>query len=60
MATKISIDISDSLFFKITSELEFLGYESVEDLVRDSVQLRVESLLQLIALSQSSHGPPIR
>ncbi len=54
MEETISLKIDDALFSLINSKLEYLGYETLEDLVKDAFQLRVEALLQLAALSQSS------
>jgi predicted CopG family antitoxin len=46
--------LDDAYFTLIKEKLPYLGYESLDDLVKDAVQLRVEDLLRLIALSQSS------
>jgi len=54
MQENVNVILDDFLFSLIKEKLPYLGYESVEDLVKDAFQLRVEDLLRLIALSQSS------
>lgn len=54
MQGNVNVVLDDFFFNLIKEKLPFLKYESLDDLVKDAVQCRVEVLLQLIALSQSS------
>jgi hypothetical protein len=54
MQRNVDVVLDDFLFNLIKEKLPFLKYESIDDLVKDAVQYRVEVLLQLVALSQSS------
>ena len=55
MQKRVTVYVDNEIFALITSKLPFLGYETVEDLVKDALALRLEVLLQLLVSSQSVH-----
>ncbi|MCW4018344.1 MAG: hypothetical protein NWF00_06660 [Candidatus Bathyarchaeota archaeon] len=51
---RVEVTLDPALFNFITETLPYLGYEGVEDLVREAVALRMEELLRLATLAHEN------
>jgi hypothetical protein len=56
MQKTVTVNVDEDIFALICERLPFLEYNSIDDLVKDALALRLECLLQMLVLSQSSHG----